>query len=105
MVSSEKKALIEKINPNKDFILNAFDKVLAFVRLGILPKLMAKQYSKVPLLQTTHAASTSMLTEAVTYASTSPKGSMEKKLYCIANKKSMKMKSAQSHGCMSLAFR
>lgn len=82
VVWSEKEVLVERINPIKEFIVNAFDKASTFIKLGVWPELMAKWYSKVhmPSLQSTPVASSPMLTEA-----TPPKESVEKKqkLYCI----------------------
>ena len=49
MVWSENELYIERIYPNKDFIRNAFDKASTFIRVGVLPELVGKWFSKEPL--------------------------------------------------------
>ena len=51
VVWSENELYIERIYPNKDFIRNAFDKASTFIRVGVLPELVGKWFSKESLHQ------------------------------------------------------
>ena len=70
VVWSERETLIEKIHPNEEFIKNAFDRASAFIKLAVLPELMAKWYSKVSFQPSKVAATVSAIETAPSMPST-----------------------------------
>ena len=81
VVWSENELYIERIYPNKDSIRNAFDKASTFIKVGVLPELVGKWYSKALLCQGSTA--TTDRQNAVSSIVTRSTDSEERKLYCI----------------------
>ena len=63
IVWSEKELFIERVYLDNEFITDAMDKATAFLKVAVLPELVGKWYSKVPMQCTSDAVSHSSHTE------------------------------------------
>ena len=94
---------IERIYLNKDFIRNAFDRASTFIKVGVLPELVGKWFSKAPLHQGSTA--TTDRQNAVSSTVTRSTDGREKKLYCICQQEeSGRMIACDNEACPVIWF-
>ena len=76
VVWSDKEVFIERIYLDDDFISDAIEKATLFIKVGVMPEIVGKWYSKTPVHTSTNPVAT--LTETVSEES----GDTEKILWC-----------------------
>ena len=96
---------IQRIYPNKDYIKNAFaiDKASTFIKVGVLPELVGKWFSKAPLHQGSTATTDRQNTVSSTVTRSTDGG--KKRLYCICQQKeSGRMIACDNEACPVIWF-